>query len=238
MLTYLLLFCVSFAAALVSGSVGFGGALLLLPVLVPMVGVNNAVPLLTVAQLVGNGSRVAFGFRRIHWKPVILFLCAAIPLSIVGAFTFVQLPKGIVSRCIGAAILLFLFLRAPQETARRHERAFLFFGGGLTGFLSGLVGSAGPLGAAIFLSLRLNPVAYIASEATTALAIHGAKMLVYQRFVALDARFWGTAAIAAAGMVLGTWAAKRVLLRMPAKIFHKYVRILLLVLAAYMVLFG
>lgn len=36
----------------------------------------------------------------------------------------------------------------------------LIVGGGFVGFLSGLLGSAGPLGAAIFLSLGLPPVAY------------------------------------------------------------------------------
>ena len=51
-------------------------------------------------------------------------------------------------------------------------------GGGIVGLLSGLVGSAGPLGAAIFLSLGLPPVAYVASEAVTAFVMHGVKIIV------------------------------------------------------------
>lgn len=238
MLDSILLFIASFAAAFVSGSAGFGGALLLLPLLVAMTGPVHAVPLLTLAQLVGNGSRVAFNFRQIRWKPVALFLVTAIPLSVIGALTFVQLPKELVTRCVGGAIILFLLLRAPAEMARRHENTFLFVGGGITGFLSGLVGSAGPLGAAVFLALRLNPLAYVASEATTALMIHGVKMLVYQKFILFDARFGGMAAIAAAGMVLGTWAAKKVIARLHTETFHKYVRILLFALAGFMILFG
>ena len=58
------------------------------------------------------------------------------------------------------------------------------------GFLSGLVGSAGPLGAAIFLSLGLPPVAYVASEASTALAMHAVKIVVYQQYIALGHEFW------------------------------------------------
>ncbi len=48
----------------------------------------------------------------------------------------------------------------------------MIIGGGITGFLSGLAGSAGPPGAAFFLGLNLSAVAYVASEAFTALALH------------------------------------------------------------------
>lgn len=42
------------------------------------------------------------------------------------------------------------------------------FGGGMTGLVNGLLGISGPLSNAVFLTLELAPVSYIASEATTA----------------------------------------------------------------------
>jgi hypothetical protein len=42
------------------------------------------------------------------------------------------------------------------------------FGGGVTGLVNGLLGISGPLCSAVFLTLELAPVSYIASEATTA----------------------------------------------------------------------
>ena len=54
-------------------------------------------------------------------------------------------------------------------------------GGAVTSFLSGVAGSAGPLGAAFFLGLDLPAVAYVASEAVTASAMHVTKIMVYQR---------------------------------------------------------
>lgn len=41
-------------------------------------------------------------------------------------------------------------------------------GGGVTGLVNGLLGISGPLSSAVFLTLELAPVSYIASEATTA----------------------------------------------------------------------
>ena len=221
----IVLFVAAFAAAAISGAAGFGGALLLLPLLVATVGVTHAVPLLTIAQLTGNLSRVGFGFTQIHWKPVGLFLLGAVPFSILGALSFIQLPKELGTRTIGAAILIFVALKHFGVLKIKGGPAFLVAGGGVVGFLSGLVGSAGPLGAAIFLSLGLPPVAYIASEATTALAMHGVKTVVYQHYITLDREFWFLAGLLGIAMILGTWSAKRVIIRMPQNKFQRFVGI-------------
>ena len=42
------------------------------------------------------------------------------------------------------------------------------FGGGVTGLVNCFLGISGPLSSAVFLTLELAPVSYIASEATTA----------------------------------------------------------------------
>ena len=55
----------------------------------------------------------------------------------------------------------------------------LLVGGAVTGGVSGLCGSGGPIGAAVFLSLDLAPVAYIASEAATATAMHLLKAVIF-----------------------------------------------------------
>ena len=238
MLELVSLFIAAFAAAAISGAAGFGGALLLLPILVATVGVAQAVPLLTIAQLIGNLSRAWFGFTQIQWKPVGLFLLGAIPISIVGAMSFVQLQKELVTRVIGAAILVFVVLRYFGLLKIKSGRGVLIGGGGVVGFLSGLVGSAGPLGAAIFLSLGLPPVAYIASEAMTALAMHGVKILVYQHYIVLNREFWFLGALMGVAMVLGTWSAKRGIERMPRETFQRFVAILLVGIASYMVLHG
>ncbi|MBX3001509.1 MAG: sulfite exporter TauE/SafE family protein [Caldilineaceae bacterium] len=232
------LFVAAFAAAAISGAAGFGGALLLLPLLVSTVGVTHAVPLLTVAQLIGNLSRSAFGFTQIRWKSVGIFLLGAVPFSIVGALSFVHLPKEFVTRAIGAAILSFIALKYFGLLKFETGPVLLAAGGGVVGFLSGLVGSAGPLGAAIFLTLGLPPVAYIASEATTALVMHGMKTVVYQRYIALEGEFWFLALLMGVAMVLGTWSAKRVIERMPQKRFQQFVAILLVAIAAYMMVHG
>ena len=45
-------------ASILAAVAGFGGAVIMLPVLVWAVGIQDAIPILTVAQLIGNLSRV------------------------------------------------------------------------------------------------------------------------------------------------------------------------------------
>lgn len=228
----------AFLAAAISGAAGFGGALLLLPLLTWVAGVEAAVPLLTLAQLIGNISRAGFGFRAIRWRPVGLFLIGAIPAAILGALSFVTLPNHLVVRAIGAAILCFALLRMTGVLKFQPSRALLIGGGGVTGFLSGVVGSAGPLGAAIFLSLNMPPLAYIASEAATAVVMHGVKMTVYGTRFSLGAQFWALALALGGAMVLGTWASKRIIEKLSPDRFQLIVGVLLVAVALQMIITG
>jgi hypothetical protein len=234
MIDYVWLFIGAFLAAAISGAAGFGGALLLLPLLTRTVGAE----LLTFAQLIGNLSRVGLGFRQIHWRPVILFLATALPAAVLGAFSFVAIPKTVAVRFIGIAILGFVILRIVGKLRFESGTRTLLVGGLVTGFISGLVGSAGALGAAVFLSLGLLPVAYIASEATTALTLHAVKLVIYQQQLELPAQSWQLAFLLGIAMILGTWVSKRVIERLNADLFQQFVTVLLGIIAAQMVIFG
>ncbi|MDO9121462.1 MAG: sulfite exporter TauE/SafE family protein [Anaerolineaceae bacterium] len=237
-LQYLWLSIAAFFAAAISGAAGFGGALLLLPVLTGTVGALQAVPLLTLVQLVGNLSRVGFGFKQINWQSVGLFLIGAVPLSVAGALLFTELPKSIVNRFIGAAILVFSLLKLSGILKLKPGKFLLIIGGGVVGLLSGLVGSAGPLGAAIFLSLGLPPVAYIASESTTALAMHGVKTVVYQSTIYIDPNTWILAGLMGIAMILGTWVSKSFIERLDTRKFQVFVSILLIAMGGYFTIHG
>lgn len=234
----LLLFVGAVIAAAVSGAVGFGGALLLLPLLTRTVGPTVGVPLLTVAQLVGNLSRALFGVRSIAWRPALAFLVTAVPASVVGAYCFVELPRALVTRTIGAAILVLVVVRWRGWIDLAMSARHLAGAGAAVGFLSGLVGSAGPLGAAAFLSLDLPPVTYIATEATTAVAMHAVKLLVYGHFVPFDGTAWRLAVLLSSAMVLGTWVGKKTVERLSVERFRIVVGGLLVVLAIQMIVFG
>lgn len=234
----MLMFAGGFLAAAISGAAGFGGALLLLPLLTKTIGTTMAIPVLTIAQLIGNLSRAFFGFNQIKWKSVSLFILGAVPMSFLGAYSFVEVPKEIISRLIGFAIILFVTLKYFNILKFNPTNHTMVLGGGIVGFISGLVGSAGPIGAALFLSLGLPPVSYVASEATTAIAMHITKTIVYQRYLGIGSSALWIGLFIGISMVLGTWAGMKIIGKIPQEDFNKFVGLLLCLIGLQMLLFG
>lgn len=236
--SYSLLFIGSFLAAAISGAAGFGGALLLLPLLAKTIGTTLAVPILTIAQLIGNLSRVSFGMKQIKWQPVLIFIAGAIPMSVMGAFSFVAVSKDLITRIIGLVIVIFVALKYFKLLKFQPNNWTMLIGGGTVGLISGLVGSAGPIGAAIFLSLNLHPISYIASEAVTAVAMHISKTIVYQKYLGIGVKELGIGLFMGSAMIIGTWAGKKVINKMPKEKFAKFVGILLCLVGLQMLIFG
>lgn len=104
---YCVLVVVGLIAGTLSGSVGFGGGMILLPVITYFYGVEVAVPVSTIAQMMSNLSRAAMGWRQIQWRQVAWFLVPALPLTALGAFGFSVVDKTIMTRvlCVSDSVL-------------------------------------------------------------------------------------------------------------------------------------
>jgi uncharacterized protein len=75
-------------------------------------------------------------------------------------------------------------------------------------------------------------------EAVTATVMHGLKIVVYQQAISLDVAFWALAAVLGLGMLLGTWIGKHVIEGLPPERFQRYVSIVLVLVALYMLIHG
>lgn len=234
----ILIFLIAFLAATISGAAGFGGALLLLPVLTGVVGIKAAVPILTIGQIFGNASRVWFGRHELKWRPVIFFLITAIPLTIIGSYLFADIDSKNIKIGIGGfLIMLVIYRRIKTKKIGLGEKGMLI-GGGLTGFLSGLAGSAGPLGSAFFLGLNLTATAYVASEAFTALTMHLTKTIVYNKYTLIGQTEFYYGLFIGIAMILGSWAGKKIIEKLSKDKFIILVEILLLISGLQMIITG
>ncbi len=233
--SWLLLLCSGYLAATISGVAGFGGALLLLPVLVFVVGDKSAVPILTVAQLLGNASRAGFGWREIRWRPALMFSLGAVPASVLGARIFVDLQSETVLRLVGLLLLGIVVFRRSRFGGRMPERLLAPVGAGV-GFISAVAGSAGPLAAAVFLGLELPPRAYVASEAVAAVLMHLAKSITYGRYAALSTGDVLQGILLGGSLVAGSWTGRRLVDLLPTHVFTVLVEGLLIVSAFLLVL--
>lgn len=216
----LLLGVVAFIASTLAAVTGFGGAALLLPVLLLAFGPRNAVPILTVAQLVGNGSRVWLNRRELDRRVVGWFALGGVPLALLGGILFSRAPLSGLTRLIGLFLLLTVAWRRwrPKAELRPPLRAFALVGAGGS-FLSALVGSVGPLMAPFFLAYGLVKGAYIGTEALATVVMHVAKLLAYGGTDVLSGPGLLAGLALSPIMVLGSWAGKRIVDRLPERVF-------------------
>lgn len=212
------------AAALVASTLaavtGFGGAAVLLPVLIFAFGVRDAVPILTVAQLVGNGSRVWFNRRELDLRVVGWFALGGVPLALLGGLIFSRAPLPILTRLLGLFLLAMVAWRRlrPGVKLRPPLRAFALIGAG-SSFLSALLGSVGPLMAPFFLAYGLVKGAYIGTEALSTVVMHVTKLAAYRGAAVLPASSIVAGLALGPLMVLGSWLGKRVVERLPERVF-------------------
>ncbi|NCN84043.1 MAG: sulfite exporter TauE/SafE family protein [Sphingomonadales bacterium] len=227
-LLWLPLLAVALVAGTIGGVVGFGSAVILLPVFVYVFGAGQAVPILTVAALLGNLSRATFSWRETDWAAVRMYVAGAVPFAAIGAFIFVELDVQSIHRLLGAFILL--MIPARRWAARRNmaiKRWQLLPLGAIMGLLSGIVGTVGPINAPFFLAYGLVKGAYLATEALGAAAVHLTKSAVYGRFSVLDFETIIYGITIGIALIAGSWAGKRIVMRLDTPAFIRTVEVLL-----------
>lgn len=216
----LLLGGAAFAASTVAAVAGFGGAAILLPVLVAIFGVRDAVPILTVAQLIGNGSRVWFNRGELVLPVVGWFSIGAVPAALAGGLLFATAPLPALTRLVGGFLLLTVVWRhvRPGPPRKPATRGFVLIGA-IFSFLSALVGSVGPLLAPFFLAYGLVKGAYIGTEALATVVMHVTKLIAYGGAAVLTTYALGVGLAMGSVMVAGSFVGKRLLERLPERGF-------------------
>ena len=167
---------VGLVAGTVSGIVGFGSSIMLMPVLVISYGPRQAVPIMAVAAIMANLSRILVWWREVDWRAVAAYSITGVPAAAAGARTLLVLPPHIVEAALGAFFLLMIPVRRwLAAKAFKLELRHLAIIGLVIGYLTGIVVTTGPITAPIFLAYGLVKGAFLATEAAGSLAVYLSK---------------------------------------------------------------
>jgi uncharacterized membrane protein YfcA len=221
---WLLVLLVGVAAGLVSGIVGTGSSMLLMPVLVILFGPQQAVPVMAIGAVMGNLGKVLAWRREIDWRVCAAYCATAVPGAALGVRTLLALPAHAVDIVLG---LFFIgMVPARRWLARRSIRFSLLhlaLIGGPVGFLTGIVVSTGPITVPVFTAYGLERGAFLATEAAGSLAVYASKITAFEQFGALPAGVIAKGLTAGAALMAGSFCARTVVLRMPPSTFRMLV---------------
>lgn len=206
---------VGLAAGTISGIVGFGSSIMLMPVLVIAFGPLHAVPIMAIAAILANLSRILVWWREVDWRAVAAYSITGVPAAALGARTLLALPPRLIEGALG--IFFLLMIPARRWLAARDRRLgppHLVGVGAVVGFLTGIVATTGPITAPIFLACGLVKGAFLSTEAAGSLAVYLSKAVVFRRFGALPTDTILLGAITGASLMAGSVVAKRFVLRL------------------------
>ncbi len=91
--------------------------------------------------------------------------------------------------------------------------------GAAASFLSALLGSVGPLMAPFFLASGLTKGAYIGTEALCSLVMHIVKLATYGSVALVSVQGSAAGAMIGLGLVMGAYLGKRIVDRVPERVY-------------------
>lgn len=212
---------VGLLAGTISGIVGTGSSIMLMPVLVYEYGPKEAVPIMAVAAVMANFSRILAWWREVDWRACTAYSLTGIPAAALGARTLLALPSHTVDIAIGVFLLAMVPVR--HWLAKHDLKANLWqlaIGGAIIGYLTGIVVSTGPLSVPLFLFYGLTKGAFLATEAASSLGLYLSKSVTFQRFGALTPDVFLKGLIAGASLMSGAFIAKRFVLHLKPDMFR------------------
>ena len=214
--------CVSWFLSTLAGG---GSPLILIPTLGLFLSPTAIPPVVTIGMLFGNAQRVYLYWSEIDWQVTQWYLPGSIIGACLGAFTLTQIQMDWLPLLLG----VFLLLSAASYGFSGKKQTFIvrawYFlpASVIYAFLSGLVGSTGPILNPLYLNYGLVKEPMIATKSANVVVVHVAKLIAYTVFGALsfsDLKYGLVIGIAA---FPGNWLGQIVLTKLSESQFRQVV---------------
>ena len=217
-----------FTSALTAAA-GIGGGLVLLSVMASFLTPVVVIPIHGVVQLGSNAGRVVLMREHIDRAILLPFALGSALGIALGAKLFVALPTPVLQAILGCFVLASVWL--PRLKAARIPYPAFTLVGVVGSFCTMFVGATGPFIASFITPERLERHAVVATHAACMTLQHSLKVLAFG-FLGFAFLPWLPllAAMIGAGF-LGTVVGKRLLDRLPHRVFARGFKVVLTLLA-------
>lgn len=222
----ILLFVIGFLSEVVGTMAGFGSSTIYLPLASYFVDFKTALVLVAIFHLFGNIGRITF-FRHGLDKRVLLFFgVPSFLLSLLGATLVGDLSQTILKLILGIFLisLSVTFLVKPKLAFPANSKT-LVLGGGVSGFIVGLIGTGGALRATFLTGLKLDKEKYIATAAVIALGTDATRIPSYVASGFLTEQYYYFIPILFGIALGGSFVGRKIVNRIDQEKFKKMVLI-------------
>lgn len=207
---YVLVAVIGFAAAVLGGVTGYGPGLILPPVLLPIIGPEAVVPVVSAAGLLINIGRVSAFKADFDREKAKLIVAVALPTCIIGAYGYTLLSGPAVGLLLGSVLVCVVPLRRVLVRRRGHmQTPGLAAAGAGYGLLVGATSGVGIVLLSILVAAGLHGAGAVATDAGISVVLTIAKVIVFQTAGAMPLSSWVMAMVIGVVGAPGAFVAKR-----------------------------
>lgn len=208
---------------------GFGSSTIFLPLALLFLDFRTALVLVALFHIFGNISRVSFFRHGLDKHILVIFGIPSVILTLIGALLVTYIPQDMLKAILGVFLVLYSFVSLWKEDLKiKTSIPNSIIGGGLSGFLAGLIGTGGALRGAFLTAFGLTKEKYIATAAAIALAVDATRIPVYFAEEFLKSQYYWYIPILFVIALVGSFTGKQIIKKVSQKTFRKAVLIAIL----------
>lgn len=225
-------FLVAFLAEVAGTIAGFGSSTIALPFSLFFFDFKTALVLVAFLHIFGNIGRLGFFRYGLDTKILLRFGVPSIFATVIGALLVSYISQDILKGILGVFLVLYSTLSWSKMFAFKPTIPAMLLGGGLSGFLAGLIGTGGALRGAFLTAFGLPKEKYIATAAAIALAVDATRVPVYMSEGFFDQKFYWMLPMLCAVALLGSYIGRLIVQKIPQQNFRRVVLIAIFLVGA------
>jgi uncharacterized protein len=236
---YIILIILGFFSEIVGTMAGFGSSTIFLPLASYLVEFKTALVLVAIYHLFGNISRITFFRHGLDRNVLLIFGIPSFVLSLIGATLVGTLSQTFLKLILGIFLIVLsvLFLIKPRLAFPDNKKA-LVLGGGISGFMVGLIGTGGALRAAFLTGFKMDKQKYIATSAALALGTDATRIPYYVSAGFLPEQYYYLIPFLCVSAFLGSYVGRKIVTKIDQEKFKKMVLIAIILVSIKFVLDG
>ncbi|MBI2028012.1 MAG: sulfite exporter TauE/SafE family protein [Candidatus Levybacteria bacterium] len=227
----ILFFVAAFLSEIVGTVAGFGSSTIFLPLALIFFDFKTALVLVALLHIFGNIGRISFFRHGLDKKTLLVFGIPSIVMTLIGALLVAYVQQDVLKGILGVFLVIYAGVFFWKEDFKVKPTLFSSItGGGLSGFLAGLIGTGGALRGAFLTGFGLSKERYIATAATIALMVDITRIPVYFAQGFLESEYYWFIPLLLVIAFLGSFTGKQIVKRVPQNKFKKIVLLAILLI--------
>jgi len=201
-----------------------GAATILIPIITLFLGAQMVAPIISVAAIIANPTRV-YAFRKfIDWKVIFYLIPGSIIGAVLGSWSFSRADTQTIQIILGLFLMSFAIENKLKTTKNiiKMKLKWFFPLGLIVAFLSGLIGATGPIHNPFMINYGITKEYLIGTKAVNSLSMQITKLIAYGFFGILTIEILGYGIMIGIGSVIGIYLAKNHLQKIDINQFRYY----------------